>query len=102
MDTEKFQSQLKTILPLVLTHGSDFYGLTKENFTEKLKELPGRAFMNKCHDGFKQAQKIIASNMLELDEEIKLAKKELKKLVSLNPQHPQRTPGHKADRKSVV
>jgi len=96
MDTEKFQSQLKAILPLILTYGSDFFGLTEENFSKNPKEIHGRDFVNKCHEGFKQAQKVIISNLLELEQEIKSAKRELKNFIAMNPHHPQNLPEYKA------
>lgn len=101
MEIEKFKSKLQSILPLILTYGSDFYHLTQENYVQKVKEIPHKEFLNKCHEGFKLAQVQIIEALLELEEEIKSANNELQDFVTLNPQHPQRKPEYKAIQEKV-
>ncbi len=101
MNTEKFTSQLQNILPLILTHGSDFYQLTEENFEQKIKEIPHKEFLNKCHEGFKLAQKQIVDALLELEGETISINKELKDFVRINPRHPQKLPEYKVIKEKI-
>jgi hypothetical protein len=71
MDSKIFIKRIKDILPYVFTYASDFYGLKSDQDIKKiLDSKKTNEFVNKCHEGFKIAQREIIKNILEIEREM--------------------------------
>lgn len=75
MNPNKFKKEIKNIIPLVFTYGAAFYKLKQFSDLNKIDKV---GFIRKCNEGFKMAQEKILYNILEIEEEEKIIKNDIK------------------------
>ncbi len=81
MNNTQFKKRLEKIIPLVLSYAADHYKLRPNRDPKKtLEKIGERQFINKCHEGFKLAQKEIVDSLIEIEKETKKFKDRLKKI----------------------
>ncbi|HUW71986.1 MAG TPA: hypothetical protein VMV66_02270 [Candidatus Humimicrobiaceae bacterium] len=76
---EKLEEEVKGIFKLVTSYAVDFFGAKD---IRDIQRIDKNLFRHKCHEGFYLAQDRIISNLLEIEEELKKLKKQIKECKS--------------------
>jgi len=79
MKEAEFRKKINRILPLVLTHATDFYGVKhRKDLALILEKIGQKNFTDKCNEGFKIGQTIILDSLVSIEREILLLTPQLK------------------------